>query len=410
MNNARARSTWSFPAFRRLFVARAVSAVGSYMQIVAATWYAYELTGSAEAVGVLAALAFGPSVVGGPVGGALIDRFDPRRLALVLCLLQALPATAMAVLAFTGALSIGWLYALVLTGAIPFSLNQPVVSLIGPYTVPPALRQSALAQSSLAFNLTRLGGAVAGGFVVEWLGVGPAFAFNAATYLLVVAVLAVTDLQPDVSQLQRPGLRGGPREGIREVRRTMKESGVRRMARLAAFAVGVFFTFVAPVEQLMPVVAARHEATAASVGALIGAIGVGAILANPVIARAGNTPVRRRQLMATGLFLAAAGMVALALAPHSAFAAELGGAVLVGFGWEFVFIGGQATVAIEVPEKIRGRMMGVFLVLVTATTAVGAVGLGALINGVGVTVTFLAAAVVVALGGMVLLILGARPA
>jgi hypothetical protein len=61
-----APGVWSFPVFRRVFIAKAVSSVGSYMQLVAATWYAYQLTGSAASVGVLSALALGPSVLGGP--------------------------------------------------------------------------------------------------------------------------------------------------------------------------------------------------------------------------------------------------------------------------------------------------------------------------------------------------------
>ena len=89
------------------------------MQIVAATWFAYEITGNAASVGLLSALALGPAIVGGPIGGALADRFDPRRLAVVLYLLQAVPATLLAVLDLLGDLPLGWLYALIFTGAIP---------------------------------------------------------------------------------------------------------------------------------------------------------------------------------------------------------------------------------------------------------------------------------------------------
>ncbi len=396
-----------------MFAAKAVSAAGSYMQLVAATWYAYQLTGNAASVGVLSALALGPSIVGGPLGGALVDRFDPRRLALMLCLLQTVPSAAMAALDLAGGLSLGWLYVLVFVGAIPSSLNQPVITLMLPYTVPAESRQSALALSSMMFNLTRLAGAVAGGFVVEKLGGGPAFAANAASYLLLAAVLAVTPLAFDVSRVPRAGRSGGMLDGIRDARRTMRESGIRRAARVAAVGVAVFFTFVAPVEQLMPTVVEEHGMTASALGLLIGAIGVGAMLANPIIGRARATGAHRRRLMAAGLFLAAAGMVALALAPYHGLPTELAGAALIGFGWEFVFVGGQSVVAIDVPDTIRGRAMGLFFVLVTATTAVGAIALGEAINLFGVMATFLGSAAVVVLTGVVLMILdvtrAARP-
>ena len=398
MGSGQPRNPLSFPAYRRLFLARAVSSAGSYMQIVAATWYAYKLTGSAASVGLLSALALGPAIVGGPIGGALADRYEPRRLAIVLYLLQGVPATIMAITDLMGDLPIGWLYVLVLAGAIPYSLNCPVVSLVGPYTVPEEYRPAALAQSSMMFNVTRLAGAVAGGFLVHLVGIGAAFAFNALTYFLVAGVLARTRL---VSEVRR----------TREANAgTPKDSGALSVVKLAAVGVAVFFVFIAPVEQLMPIVAVEHGMKASDVGVLIGAIGAGAIVANPIIARFGNSPASRRRLMALGMFLAAPGMIELAITPRHGIAVDLMGAFLIGFGWEFVFIAGQATIATEIPDHIRGRMMGLFFVLVTATTALGAVGLGTLINRLGMVPTFATTAAVVAAAGLMLLAAGSRSA
>lgn len=362
------------------------------MQIVAATWYVYAITDSAASVGLISALALGPAIVGGPIGGALADRYEPRRLAIVLYVLQGIPATVMAIMDLTGELPVGWLYVLVFAGAVPYSLNCPVVSLVGTLMVPEEYRQAAVAQSSMMFNLTRLAGAVAGGFIVHWLGIGTAFAFNAVSYFLVAAVLAGTSL---VSAAVTPGVI--PDEVV------PNDIGAQSLTRMAAVGVGVFFTFVAPIEQLMPTVAKEHGMTAAAVGLLIGAIGVGAILANPIIGKANNSPANRRRLMAAGLFLAAPGMIVLAITPHHGILADLFGAMLIGFGWEFVFIGGQSTVAIEVSDRVRGRMMGLFFVLVTATTAVGAVGLGILLEKLGMMTTFLATAAVVVTAGIALL-------
>ena len=379
MKSVPPRSPLSFPGFRRFFLARAVSSAGSYMQIVAATWYVYQATGNAASVGLLSALALGPAVVGGPIGGALADRYEPRRLAIVLYLLQGAPATVLAILDLIGDLPVGWLYVLVFAGAIPYSLNCPVVSIVATLMVPEQYRQAAVAQSSMMFNITRLAGAVAGGFVVHWLGIGTAFALNAASYFLVAAVLAGTALVSGAVTPRESSRGEHPPEAV----------GLQSLTKMAAVGVGVFFTFIAPVEQLMPTVAEEHGMTAAGVGLLIGAIGVGAILANPIIGKSDTSPGRRRRLMAAGMFLAAPGMIILAITPQHGLLVDLPGAMMIGFGWEFVFIGGQSTVAIEVPENIRGRMMGLFFVLVTATTALGAVGLGFLINGLGLTTTFL---------------------
>jgi MFS family permease len=372
------------------------------MQIVAVGWYAYKLTGSATSVGLLAALALGPTIVGSPIGGALADRFDPRRLAIVLYICQGIPATVMAILDLTGELPIGWLYALVFAGAIPFSLNSPVISLLGPYTVPEEYRRAALAQSSMMFNITRLVGSVCGGFIVHLFGIGSALAINAASYFLVAAVLATPTLTSAIGDIQPPE-RDTP-----DSREAPKDVGALSFMWLTAVSVGVFFTAIAPVEQLMPTVAAEHKMTASAVGLLIGAIAAGAVLANPIIARAATSPARRRRLMAMGMFLAAPGMIVLAVTPHHGIAIDLMGALLIGFGWEFVFIGGQTAIATEVRHGISGRMMGLFFVLVTATTAVGAVGLGVLISQVGLMTTFLATAASAVFTGVVLLTLGSR--
>ncbi len=379
------------------------------MQLVAATWYAYQLTGSAASVGVLAALALGPSVVGAPLGGALVDRFDPRLLATVLCLLQVVPSAAMAVLDLTGGLSVGWLYALVFVGAIPMSLNQPVIALVVLYTVPAESRHSALALSSMMFNITRLLGAVAGGFTVQQFGGAAAFTVNAVSYLVVAAVVSRIPLVGDASRTARQAQSVGLRNRFNDARQGVRD-GVRGPARVAAVGVALFFTFIAPVEQLMPTVVAKHGMTASALGLLIGAIGVGAMVANPIIGRANNVGLRRRRLMAIGIFCSAAGIIGLALAPYHGLATELLSMALIGFGGEFVFVGGQSSVAIDVPDNVRGRAMGLFLVLVTTTTALGALALGEAINYLGVTWTFLVSGGVVVLAGALLVILGRSPA
>lgn len=395
------RGPMSFPQYRRVFFARAVSSAGSYMQIVAATWLAYALTGSATAVGVLSALALGPAIVGGPIGGALMDRYDPRRLAIVLSVCQAVPAALLAALAFAGDLSIAELYVLTFAGAVPFSLNQPVVTLIAPATVPSEFRQSAVARASMVYNITRLLGAVVGGVVVQAVGVGVAFAANALSYLAVALVLSFTHLVSDIQRRRGASLNvlSGVREGWGQ-----------HVLRLVGVGVAVFFTLVAPVEQLMPTVAQEHGMSPSAVGILVGAIGLGALLANPVIGKRNNSPLLRRRLMAIGLLLAAAGMVLLAVTPRHGIVIDVVGAALIGFGWEFVFVVGQSTVAVEVSPTIRGRVMGVFFVLVTATTALGALLIGLLMSWWGIVATFLLLAGVVAAVAVILLIRSRRTA
>jgi len=145
------------------------------------------------------------------------------------------------------------------------------------------------------------------------------------------------------------------------------------------------------VEQLMPVVAKEHGLTAKSVGLLLGAIGVGAMLANPIIGRV-RAHITPHRLMQMALLFAASGSVAMALTPNHGIVVDLFAAVLIGFGWEIVYVGGEFTVAVEVPSELRGRTMGLFFLLVSGSTAVGAVGLGLLHDWLGMKWTLLGTA------------------
>ena len=89
-----------------------------------------------------------------------------------------------------------------------------------------------------------------GGFVIDAVGVGLAFAFNAASYLAVAVILLGTPLASAITTRptrQSAGIVAGAREGW-----------ALRLVRIATLGVATFFTLIAPVEQLMPTVAQEH--------------------------------------------------------------------------------------------------------------------------------------------------------
>lgn len=414
---------WSFRSYRRIFIAQTFPTAGAFMQIAAATWFAYDLTDSAADVGVLASLAIGPSIVGGPLGGVLLDRFDPRRLAIVLSLIAAVPPGLMAAMDWADDLSLGWLYALIFAGAIPRSMYEPVVSLIGPSTVPVEHRHSAVAHMSLSYNIVRLSGAAIGGLVVHWAGAWAAFGLNALSFVIFAIILAPAQL---VSDIARPD--GGSRVGLGEAVRQVKAVSSLRIAAIATVA---FFVLVAPVEYLMPIVAMGHGGSSQSVGVLLAALGVGALLAYPIAAHRKNAGHRQQWLMSAGLVFGAAGMIALGVMPDQVtgiapdhwigdwagygiddlhdhglgetagqgIGMDLPALMLIGFGWEFLFVGAKSTVVVQASPEVRGRTMGLLFLLMSGCTAAGAIGLGHLDDWLDTRWIFLGNAAVVLLAG-----------
>jgi MFS family permease len=144
--------------FRRFIFARALSQLGGWMQVVAAGWMIYKLTGSAAAVGVLAAIQKVPTLVGTPIGGALADRYDRRRLAMRTLSLQVIPPTLLALLALDHELHAYEIYALVFLWAIPSAVTSPVLSDLAPHLVPDPIQRRAVADAAVALTWREVSG------------------------------------------------------------------------------------------------------------------------------------------------------------------------------------------------------------------------------------------------------------
>src|SRR5919206_4880407 len=123
-----ASSPWRalrFPAYRRWAVANLVSTMGAWLQLVAQNLLVLALTGSPVLAGVSATASAVPSLLLGPVGGALADRW-PRRLVAAVCqTLLAVLAAATAVLAATDALSVPLLIGLAVPSGLVATLQAP---------------------------------------------------------------------------------------------------------------------------------------------------------------------------------------------------------------------------------------------------------------------------------------------
>ena len=366
----------AYAPFRRLMAARFISTMGSWMQTVAAGYLVFKLSGNAMYVGLLAAVALGPSLVGASVGGRLADRYCPRKLSIGFSLFEILPPLALAVLAFTDSLTVPALFICVLALSIPHSMSQPIFALVIPYSVPEKLRHDAVADTSAVYNVGQLTGAVLGGMVVQDLGAGLAFSINAASYLIVAIVLILSPILQHACDLAREhhdvSIRTGLREGWGLV-----------VVKMAIFGAATFFFLVAPIEQLMPKIAADHGEGAMLLGLLVGSLTVGAIVANPFVRRWVSDVSGAERTLVAGVLICAPAVFLLGLS--SSLATDIPLLVVIGFAWEMIFVSGGSSLQLDVPMDIKGRMVGIFYTLVTGSAALGAILMGALFQDVGVS-------------------------
>jgi predicted MFS family arabinose efflux permease len=361
--------------------ARFISTMGSWMQTVAAGYLVFQISGNAMYVGLLAAVALGPSLVGASIGGRLADRYCPRKLSIGFALLEVLPPLALALFAFAGELTVPVIFACVLALSIPHSMSQPIFALVVPFSVPDELRHDAVADTSAVYNVGQLTGAVLGGMVVQDVGAGLAFSINALSYLVVAIVLICSPILQRACDLARE-------HHDVSIRRGLSQGWGLTVVKVSLFGAGIFFFLVAPIEQLMPKIAADHGEGAMLLGVLVGALTVGAIAANPFVRRWVGDPGSAERTLVFGVLIGAAAIVLLGVS--SSLATDIPLLVVIGFTWEMIFVSGGSALQLDVPADIKGRMVGVFYTLVTGAAALGAILMGFLFEDFGVSASLVA--------------------
>jgi predicted MFS family arabinose efflux permease len=365
-------------AFRRFVAARGVSTAGSWMQTVA--------------VGVLAAIAKGPSLLATPFGGWLADRTDRRRLTVRLSIVQVVPSALLAVFSIGGDLTVWEIYGLVLLGAVPTALIAPVLTEIAPTLVPEPERRHAMADSAAVYNIARLVGPAIGGALVTAVGVAAAFALNAASFLVVAVVLRsvsamVDQPEPAAADSAPSKLRTGLTVGWRSI-----------LLRTLLASTLTFFAVVGPLEQVMPAIAAQHGDSAGFIGLLLASLAAGGLLANPLVRHLDDR--HAPELLVLGVALVTAGVLLAALAISSQLALNIVTILLIGGCWEVVWVVTMTTVHFRSPTGASGAVMGVLFAVSRLAVSAGSIGVGWAFDQLGITPSLLGSGVLLVLFGV----------
>ncbi|PVZ13212.1 MFS transporter [Actinomycetospora cinnamomea] len=352
----------------RLFASgQVVSLVGTWMQRVAQDWLVLELSGgSPVALGIAAALQFGPTLLLSLWGGAIADRYDKRRLLMGLQIGMGACALVLGLLDVTGLVTIAQVYVLcVLLGCFS-ALDGPVRQSFAGEMVGSGALANAVALNSMTFNTARILGPAVAGLLVAAVGTGWVFLLNAATFVAVLAGLLAMRPAEMYAYARAPRERGAVRAGLREVR---------RHPDVVLLLVLVFFVSTLGINFFVTLaIVARNVfgRGAESYGLLTSALGVGCLLGALVAARRVGRPRLRTVLVAAvvfGVCEAAAGLM-----PSYALVALL--LVPTGAAQLLFTSAANAAVQLGVDESVRGRVMGLWMVVLLGGTPVGGPALG----------------------------------
>ena len=248
------------PAFRRLWLGSAVSALGSQLTLVAVSLEVYRLTQDSLYVGLLSIFALVPLVFGGLLGGSIADAHDRRTVALLASSVLWLSTVALALQAWLQVGNVWLLYAIVAVQSGAQAINQPARSAIIPVLVRKELLPAANALNMMTFGLTMTAGPLLAGVLVAWIGFGWTYTIDVLTFAF--AFWALLKLPP-----MPPGKHARP-AGLRSVLEGFRFLGTRPNLRMT-FVIDLVAMIFAQPRALLPAIGAvmigGGEATAIAV-------------------------------------------------------------------------------------------------------------------------------------------------
>lgn len=379
-----------------------VSNIGSWLQNLTVPFVVFQITGSAWWVGAATAAQFAPGFVASPWGGHLADTRERRTLLLVLQSLMALAALGLWAVWTAGSPSLLAVLGLTAVMGLIWGLTLPSWQAFVNDLVPRDDLVSAVSLNSLQFNAARSIGPAIAGLVIAALGPGWAFALNAASFGVAVLAVALVSTRSRVEGRADAGTR--MREGFLEALRYLPgQPGIVIVIVLVAV-LGVIGT---PVFGFTVVFAGSvYDVGALQLGLLNAALGVGAVMAVPLVVRStshgGLSGMLRGGLLAMGL-----GIVGFGLAPT--YVLGLLCLVAVGLGFLATISSGNTALQLIVAQRLRGRVMAVRLMAYMASVPIGALALGALSDRIGPRPTMvLSGAALVGVVGLLLTPRGTR--
>ncbi|MFJ6522513.1 MFS transporter [Streptomyces filamentosus] len=344
--------------YRRLWFGNTVSWIGQGMTALAVSLQVYDITGSAFSVGLVGLCSLVPLVVFGLYGGAIADTVDRRALGLAGATGSAVLSAALAAAAFAGFHRVWFLYAIVALQAVCAALNSPARSAMIPRLIPPEQLRAANALNSMVMTFGTLVGPSLGGVIVGLAGYQTAYtidalAFSASLY----AMWRLPAMPPEHTGTERASVLDG-----------LRFLGTRPNLR-ATFVSDLFAMILAQPKALFPAVAALwFGGDAKTTGLLVAAPAFGALMGGVVSGWQGRIRHHGQAILvavaAWGLAIAAFGLSRNLWIGLLCLAAA-------GYADTSSMIFRNTMMQVAAPDEMRGRLQGVFIVVIAGGPRLG---------------------------------------
>ncbi len=353
--------------YRLFFFGQMISLAGSWIQLAALMWLAYHLTGTSRWPGLVAAAQMLPAFLLGPWGGALADRLPKRRLVFWTQSALMVLAMVLALIVYAEEETVWHLLAISLAIGVVNAVDLParlsfLVEMVGKKDL-----VNAVGLNSLLFNLARAAGPLLCQILLPLGGAELCFLLNGLSFVAVLAALAHMRIESPAPPREKTA--GG--QAIGAGFRFVLTHPVLVVLLPLTLAVTLFGW---PILTLLPAFADRQLAAGdTGYNALLSALGAGALLAAFVVAAFGSL-ARRWLFISLGVGLATTGMAGISFATDLLPAERC--VALVGAGLIFFFTTSQSVFQLSATDQNRGRVMGIYSIVLTGASPLGSLLVG----------------------------------
>ena len=363
--------------YRILFSANTVSNIGSWAQRIAQDWLVLELTNNnGTYLGLVTAVQFAPVLLFSLHGGAMADRIDKRKVLIATNVIGGAASIGLGLLVISDVVQLWHVFVLAGVLGIATAIDAPVrqaftSELVGHDDLP-----NAVSLNSANFNGGRLIGPAVSGLLIAAFGTGPSFLINGASYFFVILALLRIDAKRLFHQNQEKSL-GNIREGIAYAKARPDIYVVMIMVfALATFGLNfqIFNALMATQEFGLGPASFGLMGTFIAVGSLTGAIG------SARLERFRTT----RFVIIGGMLFSISIMVLSVLPNYTTYIVWL---PICGVTALVTLVSANSIVQTSTDQVIRGRVMGLYLLIFMGGTPFGSPLIGLATDYIGIRPT-----------------------
>lgn len=348
--------------FRYLWFGQVLSATAMHADMVARSWLVWDLTGSTTSVAsVLVARAI-PMLILGLIGGVAADRFNRRKMLMVIQVWTLIMHTIMATLLLTDVIELWHVYVLAFGLGAGMAMNQPVRTSIIPNLVDRKDMINAMSLNSIAINSTRLGGPALIALLIAATDVGWAYIWSASAF----AVVIWTTTRIAIPEITSRKPRGNPMTQLMEGFVYIGRHRV--ILALVMLGLGPLSIGFAHQVLLPQLVEQRYGYGIGLMGVLMSVGAIGGLTAGLFIASRQNVGHKGRLMLLATLSY---GLVLLGFAGASVVWMVFPLIIWIGASQTLFRAGNSATLIEVTPDRLRGRIISATLLDTALSPAAG---------------------------------------